>query len=1394
MGAGESLQLGRYQLVRKLATGGMAEVFLAKAIGPGGFEKSLVIKCILPNLAQDPEFVEMFLHEARLAAQLNHPNVVQIFDFGEVDGTYYLAMEYVDGPNLRSVLRRAPGRRMPVTLGAKLIAQACEGLAYAHEFADPVTGQPLGLIHRDVSADNLLVARNGTVKVVDFGVAKVEGQATKDEPGVVKGKIAYMPPEQIAGDADLRADVYALGVILYELAAGVRPYDQETDNELMAAIIQRDPVPLLTRVPDLPVGYAMVVGKAMARHRDERFASCRELQVALEDFLHSTGERVGSVHLAQFVASVVSGPSSGTYPRVGTSPGTGPGARGTPVSGPSGVRPATGSLPTLSPPGTGRTKTGQAAVPPGVAPAIAPVVPPPGASAPRARTGAFPSVPPVSPATLPEPRLTPGRSAATGTRPAVDAGPAPRFTPTRSAPTGTRPAVEPPPAPPPVDEDTDGMKVTITSRGGNVPVAAPLVKAPPPLPVDPFAATSPGWMSPVPPAPPSPPPAPSRPSQVSAPPASRPSRPPEAPPPSRPSQPPAPLPFAQGPRSSAPSGVRPSSVSRTGTFAALEPSLSTSIGALSSDVFAAPPSASEWELDVPTGVGTAPDLQPAPPALTPGSPEARAAQVLADGEALRSYEPGGPLASDDSLAAELERDETVNLLGRFALHGARLMPVHPHAPGMVQERVAGAVEGLVTAEAWGPLARLLERLEAQASSDANSQWVWTVALGAFATAEQAQRVLERLREVAPGDPEAFGRCLRYFGPDFIAPFLEAFEQLELAGSREALLYGLAELARLKQDPFIARVLEERPRRLADFVWALEKGRAGDRQRAIRQVLGRRDPGLRKEVLTGMARARTDEALNLVVQALGDRDEAVRVHGLELLAKHFPERAFRHAEPLLVPETYEARSATERQALWRAVGSSTQPEAYYCLVDVLKQKPPLLQRARVQQLKLEALEGLAVMRTDQGRELMRAVADDTSQPGPVVDAAKRLLASPPLPDAKLLAGERRWDRIASTPRAFLRDLSALAQAARLVDVASPVFDLPFRRLRVRLAGLLQRDGGLAVTVGNKQVLVNGIAAQEGEVDAPMTHFALMCARYQVGGFSVTGAVEDRELRELARWLAEGPCAAGVTTPHIQRQVLGASPPARPVTPAPAFADPSREAMTRYVDLIFSLKEFLAAQRGNPKLRPGDAQRTLDELAWAMQSRTVRFLGLTPKAAGRESVAFHHANVAVLALGFAAELRLPIARLRELAEVAFFHDVGMYELGEDTLTRAGELTAADKEAIQVARRSSAWFPFERLGADRRAVAWATAIVEYGLDWGAKDATGAVVQRTEVGVVGGILSLAKTYDALTSKRTFRAAMSPEAALDVMTTKVSYRFRPDLLPLFAAFVKRHRVRALGG
>ncbi|MCP3141305.1 protein kinase domain-containing protein [Pyxidicoccus xibeiensis] len=346
------MQVGKYQLVRKLASGGMAEVFLAKAAGPMGFEKTLVLKRILPHLAEDPAFVEMFLGEAKLAAQLEHPNIVQIFDFGEAEGSYFLAMELIDGITLRRLVKRAVEAPLPPAICAKLVAFAAEGLGYAHEFCDPLTGEPLGLIHRDVSPDNVLVSRQGAVKVVDFGIAKVAGQGHRTQTGVVKGKVAYMPPEQLqTKPLDRRVDVYALGVVLYELLTGKRPFNATTDVSVMQAILFEQFVPAVERRPDLPVALQQVLDRALAKDRDRRYPDCHALQADLERFVMSTGESVGAYQIARFVAPLVAEAAGGTVgatpqPRVqtGPKPATAPSSMQMPVDSTSPTTPMPRSM------------------------------------------------------------------------------------------------------------------------------------------------------------------------------------------------------------------------------------------------------------------------------------------------------------------------------------------------------------------------------------------------------------------------------------------------------------------------------------------------------------------------------------------------------------------------------------------------------------------------------------------------------------------------------------------------------------------------------------------------------------------------------------------------------------------------------------------------------------------------------------------------------------------------------------------------------------------------------------------------------------------------------------------------------------------------------------------
>jgi eukaryotic-like serine/threonine-protein kinase len=314
-------QVGKYQLIRKLATGGMAEVYLAKATGPMGFEKTLVLKRILPQLAAEPSFVKMFLSEAKLAARLTHSRIAQIFDFGEADGAYFLAMEYIDGPSVGELIKKAARRQqaLPPTLCARIISHACEGLAFAHGFTDPETRRPLHLIHRDVSPDNLLLSRQGEVKVVDFGIAKAAGQNHQTQAGTIRGKLAYMAPEQLRGEAlDRRADVYALGVVLYELLTGHRPHEMKDRAELMRALLQDPPTPAVTFRPDLPEPLRRILDQALARDPGLRYQDCVAFQADLEEFIVESGKPVTAQHLAQLITQLDAEPEIPQYPRLDT--------------------------------------------------------------------------------------------------------------------------------------------------------------------------------------------------------------------------------------------------------------------------------------------------------------------------------------------------------------------------------------------------------------------------------------------------------------------------------------------------------------------------------------------------------------------------------------------------------------------------------------------------------------------------------------------------------------------------------------------------------------------------------------------------------------------------------------------------------------------------------------------------------------------------------------------------------------------------------------------------------------------------------------------------------------------------------------------------------------------
>ncbi|HEY3452156.1 MAG TPA: PEGA domain-containing protein [Myxococcales bacterium] len=301
-------RFGPYELIKKIATGGMAEIFLARKAGVEGFEKFLVLKRILPHLAENEEFVQMFLHEAKVAVRLNHPNIVTIHDLGKEDGAYFIAMEYIHGEDARKVWRQSEtvAKPIPIPLVCRIVVDAAAGLSYAHRKSDS-SGAPLNIIHRDVSPQNILVSFEGGVKVVDFGIAKAADQASQTRSGVLKGKYSYMSPEQAAGrEIDQRTDQFALGTVLWELLVARRLFKRNTDVQTLAAVTEckvPNPWELNPRVPE-ELGRLCL--KAMAKDPDERFADLHEMQMALDDWLVSNRLPSSPAHLASYMAELYS--------------------------------------------------------------------------------------------------------------------------------------------------------------------------------------------------------------------------------------------------------------------------------------------------------------------------------------------------------------------------------------------------------------------------------------------------------------------------------------------------------------------------------------------------------------------------------------------------------------------------------------------------------------------------------------------------------------------------------------------------------------------------------------------------------------------------------------------------------------------------------------------------------------------------------------------------------------------------------------------------------------------------------------------------------------------------------------------------------------------------------
>lgn len=312
----------RYTPVSELARGGMAALQLARVSGPSGFTKYVVLKRILAKWADEHEFVEMFLDEARLAATLDHPNVVHVYDAGRDEEGPFFAMEYIHGEDLRGVLRAQARRGEPLHLRHVLTIGlgAAAGLHHAHERRD-YDGRPLGIIHRDVSPSNIIVTFEGGVKVVDFGIAKASTSRHATRPSIRKGKIAYMSPEQCKGaPLDRRSDVFALGIVLHELCTGRRLFAGDNEFAIMNAIVNHDAIRPSKLRPDLPEGLERIIVRALRRSADERYPDARALQRDLERFSETEGLTPSATALSELLEDLF-GPRAYPWESLATSPG-----------------------------------------------------------------------------------------------------------------------------------------------------------------------------------------------------------------------------------------------------------------------------------------------------------------------------------------------------------------------------------------------------------------------------------------------------------------------------------------------------------------------------------------------------------------------------------------------------------------------------------------------------------------------------------------------------------------------------------------------------------------------------------------------------------------------------------------------------------------------------------------------------------------------------------------------------------------------------------------------------------------------------------------------------------------------------------------------------------------
>ncbi|MBX3270073.1 MAG: serine/threonine protein kinase [Sandaracinaceae bacterium] len=483
------IPFGKYVLLERINVGGMAEVFKAKAFGVEGFERLVAVKRILPSIAEDQEFITMFIDEAKIAVQLTHANIAQIFDLGKVADSFFIAMEFVHGKDLRAIFDRARkrGETVPVPMACYTVMKVCEGLDYAHNKKD-AAGRELNLVHRDVSPQNILISYDGETKIIDFGIAKAAGKAGKTQAGILKGKFGYMSPEQVRGlPLDRRSDIFAVGIVLYELLTGERLFVGESDFSTLEKVRNVEIMPPSTYNRRIPEELEQIVLKALAKDVDDRYQTAMDLHDDLQSFMYTSGNFFSrkdlSAYMRKAFAEEIARESQREeeYRRMEVEAGLAPAAGARPTSKSSGldafadIEPAPAKAANISaaqppprPRGPKRTMMG-VGVPPPPPPRTSGAPPPP----PPPRTSSPPAVPPPLRSSNPPP---PPSAAATSR--AVSSPGAALDMDWDDEELSTQI----------YDKPEDGLIPSLPELNDDTPAPAPVAAAPAPRPVAPTAA------------------------------------------------------------------------------------------------------------------------------------------------------------------------------------------------------------------------------------------------------------------------------------------------------------------------------------------------------------------------------------------------------------------------------------------------------------------------------------------------------------------------------------------------------------------------------------------------------------------------------------------------------------------------------------------------------------------------------------------------------------------------------------------------------------------------------------------------------------------------------------------------------------------------------------------